>query len=224
MKLHTLIFDLDGTLIDSQGDILDAIRVACRTVERPIESIDPSLIGLSIRDIARALFGDSFDALFPAFEAAFRISYDDRSHALSHLYPGTIQTLERLTDQGAVLYLATMKPEKPTGMIVAQFGLARFFTRWRSSNSWAGAKLGKSGLVARVIEEERVEKEGAAYVGDHPDDIRAAHAAGLTGIAAMYGYGNKAHIREAKPDITISNIVELVNVFAKGNSNYGKGF
>jgi len=212
MTIGILLFDLDGTLIDSSEEILDALQEAVGNAG--LGQIVPRIsdIGLSIRNIVRNCRPSIDEDSLARVEHEFRFAYDNRVHARTKLYPGVRESLETLFDAGFWLGLATMKPKKPTLAIMESFKLTQYFGAIRSSDSYAGPRCSKSGLVGKVMAEFGIDRSRAAYIGDHPDDMKAAFASGMRSIAALWGYGDRILLEESRPDYSIEYPEELLGL------------
>jgi phosphoglycolate phosphatase len=217
MNIRNFLLDLDGTLIDSRGDIADAIIIALSKVGLIVDGISSTLIGLPLKEIIKQIAPGLSDNQLFAVESAFRCAYDEREYKLTSLYPGTENALKVLFEQGVGLHLVTMKPERPTKRIIAGFGIKRYFGSIRCSDSWPDQKLPKREMIAKLLVEEGIAPDSAAYVGDYPEDIYAARFSGIIAIAAAYGYGDSSKISESKPDYSILSLMDLFEIL-KGSS------
>lgn len=207
--MRAVLFDLDGTIVDSRREILDALTRACANAG--LEGVRPRLsdIGLAVKDIVRNCAPGVTDADLAAAEREFRREYDDRRHELTTLYPGIVEVLRTLAEGEHIVGLATMKPKKPTASIIETFGLKPWLREVRCSDSWEGPRCTKAGLLERMIVELGCGRAETVYVGDHPDDMAAARKSGIKSIAALYGYGDPDAMRAASPDASVARPSEI---------------
>ncbi|MBW1878768.1 MAG: phosphoglycolate phosphatase [Deltaproteobacteria bacterium] len=193
MSLPTLIFDLDGTLVDSAGDLAGALNVLLAEDGRPELSVDEtrSLIGGGAQVLILRAWKRTGEPLDPArLETLYRRFleiYQDRLTALTRVYPEVVETLERLRDAGFTMGVCTNKPITPTLTILDSLDLKRFF----------GAVLGGDSLpwkkpdprhVTAVVDALDGRGKPAILVGDSAIDVAAGHAADLPVIAVTWGY------------------------------------
>jgi phosphoglycolate phosphatase len=193
MTRKAILFDLDGTLVDTAPDLAAATDHALMRAGRPaigLESVR-SMVG----DGARALIEKGFRASggMPgpdAFEAAFNdfmVYYSRHIAATSRPFPGVATCLAALAEQGYALAVCTNKPEALSRSLLDQLGLSGFF----------GAVVGGDSLLVRKPDPGHIrgtlnklgpEFGWAAMVGDSANDVNAAKAAGLPCVVVSFGY------------------------------------
>ncbi len=190
-QLRLLVFDLDGTLIDSRKDLVTSVNATLRAFGLPGQDEDriASYIGDGAAALVqRALAADGADAaLAPAALEHFLAYY--REHKLDHtrVYSGVVQQLSLLAAQGHVqMAVLTNKPVRPSEEICAALGLAPFFFATYGGNSFATKKPEPEGLL-RLITEAGVRPEETVMVGDTDGDVRTARAAGTWSVGCRYG-------------------------------------
>ena len=190
-QLRLLVFDLDGTLIDSRKDLVTSVNATLRAFGLPGQDEDriASYIGDGAAALVqRALAADGADAaLAPAALEHFLAYY--REHKLDHtrVYSGVVEQLSLLAAQGHVqMAVLTNKPVRPSEEICAALGLAPFFFATYGGNSFATKKPEPEGLL-RLITEAGVRPEETVMVGDTDVDVRTARAAGTWSVGCRYG-------------------------------------
>ena len=188
-----VIFDLDGTLVDSAPDLRHATNRLLGELGRP--PLDLATVRRFIGDGAARLVERALDATggIPGGDPAphvrrFLDLYEADPSARSALYPGVAATLERLAGQGLVLGVCTNKPIAATRRLLADLGIADAFAAVVGGDSYPTRKpspeplLGVLGLVGAAPGE-------AAFVGDNEHDVATARAAGMARVLVMrYGY------------------------------------
>ena len=190
-QLRLLVFDLDGTLIDSRQDLVASVNAALAQFSLAPQAEDriASYIGNGAAMlIERALISDSADlSLAPAVLEAFLVYY--REHKLDHtrLYPGVLQQLATLRDGlSAQMAVLTNKPVRASREICAALRLAPFFFSSYGGNSFASKKPDPEGLQ-KLMAEAGATPETTVMIGDSDVDILTARAAGTWSIGCRYG-------------------------------------
>ncbi len=190
-QLRLLVFDLDGTLIDSRRDLVEAVNATLLQFSLPSQHEDriASYIGDGAGMLVqRALAAAGADAsLAPAALETFLAYY--RDHKLDHtrVYPGVIEQLGIFQQQlPAKMAVLTNKPVRPSIEICEALGLAPFFFAVYGGNSFATKKPDPEGLH-RLMAEAGVTAAETVMIGDSEVDIRAANAAGTWSVGCRFG-------------------------------------
>lgn len=185
----SVIFDLDGTLIDSAPSILagfgQALRLAGVTPVRPLSA---DLIGPPLQQALGLLSGSSDSALLAQLAQHFKAYYDEAGYRLSVVYPGVTDALRTLHAQGVQVHLATNKRHAPTLLILEHLGWLPWF---RSVYALDMAGLGlrdKTQMVAAQLRNEGIAAANAWYVGDRREDREAARNNAIGFIGVDWGY------------------------------------
>jgi phosphoglycolate phosphatase len=222
--IKLVIFDLDGTLIDSRLDLVHSVNAALRHIGRP--ELPDDLIASYVGDgapilIQRSLGGEATDEALVRKGLEFFLAYY-REHKLDHtkVYPGIAEALAAiqrsangLPRQMAVL---TNKPVNPSRAIVDALGLAPFFSRVYGGNSFPSKKPDPEG-ARKVMEETGAGPEQAAIVGDSHVDVRTGRNAGLWTVGVTYGFAPHT-LADEPPDVLVDSPGELAEVFATAGS------
>jgi len=221
-SIKLVIFDLDGTLIDSRLDLVHSVNAALRHIDRP--ELPDDVIASYVGDgapvlIQRALGGEVVDEALVRKGLEFFLTYY-RAHKLDHttLYPGIAETLAAIQNSnGSARQLAVLsnKPVVPSRAIVEALGLGSFFSQIYGGNSFASKKPDPEG-AARLLQESGVRPEQAAIVGDSHVDIRTGRNAGLWTVGVTYGFAPHT-LDEASPDVVVDHPRELATVFSKAS-------
>lgn len=158
MKRHVL-FDFDGTLVDSAPAILACFaRVLKAHGLHAMCPIDASLIGPPLRQTLATLSGSSDAALLDALSASFKDIYDAEACLETAAYEGCQAALEQLRAQGFNLSIATNKRLLPTQRIIAALGWQGLFSEVYASDSYPGRYSDKSGMIAALLEDGTLQR------------------------------------------------------------------
>ncbi|MGN7611357.1 phosphoglycolate phosphatase [Magnetococcales bacterium HHB-1] len=219
---RALLFDLDGTLVDSAPDLWRALNHVLKNrnyPELPLEQVH-HLIGSGARVLlARGFWGvdaeppEEEDDFFASAVTEFLDYYRQNLSQYSTPYPGVIETLTQLQTLKFKLGVLTNKPEKLTTPLLKQLKLDRFFSIVLGGDSLPWRKPDPRPLQHALQTWNLTEKE-VIMVGDSDVDINTAKAAGSPVIALSYGYNRGLDLTALKPDILIHNFKDLLNFIA----------
>jgi len=220
-SIKLVIFDLDGTLIDSRLDLVHSVNAALRHIGRP--ELPDDVIASYVGDgapilIQRALGGVAADEALIRKGLEFFLAYY-REHKLDHttVYEGVTDALAAVqqTRNGAPRKLAVLsnKPVNPSRAIVEALGLAPFFGQIYGGNSFSTKKPQPEG-ARRLLEENGVRAEEAVIVGDSGVDIATGRNAGLWTIGVAYGFAPHT-LTEDPPDVFVDTPQDLAEIFTR---------
>lgn len=207
----TVLFDLDGTLTDSEPGIIASFRYALAGYG--LEADDAAIrrwIGPPLRDGLSALGipPDQVEAAVTAYRSYFGETgmYDNR------LYEGAAQMLVDLRRAGVTLGLATSKLEKYAHAILAHFGIIEHF-RVVAGASTDGSRLSKEAIVDHaLVALGRPDPATVAFVGDREHDMRAAVHHRLHAVGAGWGYGDDQELTEAGSEVIADSPAALIRL------------
>ena len=197
MPFRTLLFDLDGTLTDSQPGITSTI---CRVLDDLRQPHPPAeqltwCVGPALIDSFRTLLGDRAHLADEAMRLYER-HYTDGAMFQSQLYPEVIPSLQALRQTGRRLVVVTGKPVHQATPILRHFGLLTLFERVYGPTP-DDRDENKARRLALVLADLQEAPERCVYVGDRRGDIDGAHANGIRAMAASYGYGAPQELADA---------------------------
>ncbi|MBN1354230.1 MAG: HAD-IA family hydrolase [Candidatus Omnitrophica bacterium] len=207
-----MLFDLDGTLVDSKKDITDAVNHALNEVG--LEQKDPdeisSYIGTGVKDLISKSLGEKadktiFDKVLSAFEKYFAEHYADNSR----LYEGVREMLEYFKDKEKAI--VTNRNYIYAVLTMKKLGIYGFFKKIIGGDNFRCAKP-SSCPIENVITDISAEKENIIMIGDMSIDVISGKNAGVLTCAVTYGIGKKEDILRAGPDFVIDNISALKDI------------
>lgn len=184
-----LIFDLDGTLIDSSASILAGFGAALQAHEiEPKRALTAAIIGPPLRQTLSILSGSDDPVLLDSLACAFKGYYDSKGYKATEAFAGIDSMLKAAHGRGIRLHIATNKRLLPTQLILDHLGWSHLFASVYALDMYAPAFPDKAAMLAGLLKEQQVAVASAAYVGDRPEDGFAADANGLAFYAAQWGY------------------------------------
>jgi len=190
LTTRLVVFDLDGTLIDSRQDLADAANALI--VERggsplPVDAVTGMVGEGAALLVRRALTAAGLDADVEKALPRFLELYDERLLANTRAYPGTTEVLDALAPR-ATLAVLTNKPQRPTEAILRGLNLHLYFAQVIGGDTAFGRKPDPAGL-RHIIALAHVPAEETVLVGDSAIDLRTARAAGVPICLVTYGFG-----------------------------------
>ena len=186
-----LIFDFDGTLIDSAPSILAGFAAAL--AEQKVEAklpLDKSLIGPPLKETLRRISGQDDEAVLQALIDAFKAHYDTEGYKASAVYEGVPEMLRALKAAGYTLHIATNKRLLPTEKILAYLGWTPLFDTIYALDKVSPAFANKGAMIGGQLAAENIPATDALYLGDKAEDGHASDANTLPFIAVAWGYGD----------------------------------
>ncbi|HZR30203.1 MAG TPA: HAD-IA family hydrolase [Terriglobales bacterium] len=217
-KLKLLIFDLDGTLVDSRLDLANSINAMLRNfgrAELPLDTI-ASYIGDGAPTLVRRALGDPEDQAFLMSALEYFLLYY-REHKLDNtlVYDGILPALQQLSalNNGSSRRLAVLsnKPVNPSRQIVKALGLGDFFFQVYGGNSFPTKKPDPTG-VNTLRGECGCAPEETIIIGDSDIDVLTARNAGIWSCGVTYGFAPHS-LQAAPPDVLIDSPAELIELF-----------
>jgi phosphoglycolate phosphatase len=208
--MDLVIFDLDGTLVDSKLDLAHSVNAAREHFGLPaldVETIGDYVGNGAPKLVQRAMgAGKSKEEVQRALDY-FLAHYAEHKLDNTRAYPGIPEALEQLHAGGVRMAVLTNKPVRVSGGIVEGLGLAKYFERVYGGNSFDKKKPDPVG-VDTLLTEFGVAREHALMVGDSSVDVRTAHNAGIRVCGVTYGFQPESFEADP-PDMIVSRPEEL---------------
>lgn len=214
-----ILFDLDGTLVDSVPDLAAGVNAMLAQLGRPACTEDEvrCWVGNGVdcllqRALTGSLDGSAEAGLFARGKPVFERVYSSINGRYSQLYPGVSEGLDSLRQLGSTLACITNKPALFTQPLLQTLGLSHFFSLTLSGDSLARKKPDPLPLL-HAASTFGVRPEQCLMIGDSRHDVDAARAAGIAVIAVSYGYNHGQPIAQAGPDAIVDSLLELPRYF-----------
>jgi phosphoglycolate phosphatase len=213
MPSPTIVFDLDGTLVDTAPDLLDSLNhsLAANDLTAVDEAGFKRFVGHGGRVMIerahaaqqRSLAAEEHDRLLKLFLDHYTINIPGKSRP----YPGVVEALDRFKAAGYLLAVCTNKYEGNSVELIGALGLARYFAAIAGQDTFAFRKPDPRHLT-ETIKLAGGDPHRALMVGDSQTDIDTAKAAGIPVVAVDFGYTDR-HVREFEPSVVISHFDAL---------------
>jgi phosphoglycolate phosphatase len=209
-RVELVVFDLDGTLIDSAGDLAASVnaalqRLAPQSPAVPLEQVRAFIGDGAAMLVARTLAAAGVSVAPEAALPVFLECYEARLLDTTVLYPGVRESLDALRDR--TLAVLTNKPGRMSRRILDGLGVAGRFARICGAGDVPAKKPDPAGL-RMLLDEAGVRPSSAVLVGDSAIDVRTGRAAGVRTVGVTYGLDPES-LRAVPPDLMIHDLREL---------------
>jgi len=205
-----IIFDLDGTLIDSAPSILDSFKQAFSSLNiQPRVAITSDVVGPPLMPTLTKLAGQDDPILLQRLAEAFKAHYDTSGYKEATVFDGVQDMLETLQQAGVTLYIATNKRDYPTQKIMQHLNWARFFKGVFALDSYTPALASKPKMVARILTDFQINPSEAIYIGDRYEDGLAADENQIEFAMVTWGYAVAASTNLKPSWLACQNIPAL---------------
>jgi phosphoglycolate phosphatase len=219
-SMQLVIFDLDGTLIDSRLDLVQSVNAMLRHFRRPElpDEVVASYVGDGAPMLVRRALGDPKDEAFFRSALEYFLAYY-KEHKLDHttVYAGVPEALRKIQSNGTRRQMAVLsnKPVKPSRAILDALGLTPFFTRVYGGNSFETKKPDPLG-VRTILQEIGVSPARALMVGDSSIDVLTGRNAEMATCGVTYGFAPHT-LCEVTPDVIVGSPAELGSMFEQAS-------
>ncbi|HEY5055881.1 MAG TPA: HAD hydrolase-like protein [Acidobacteriaceae bacterium] len=229
MVPRLVVFDLDGTLIDSRVDLANSVNATLAHLGRPSlpDAVIAGYIGDGVSMLVRRALGDpegdTHDEEYVSEAITYFLDYY-RDHKLdfTYVYEGVCEALEEIRAElpGVAMAVLTNKPVRPSRDICAHFGLDKFFFQNYGGNSFHTKKPDPAGLLSLMAEARAVGDAGmvrpdeTVMVGDSAVDVLTARNCGARSVGCLYGLAPHT-LAAAGPDATVTSPLEWLKVIKR---------
>ncbi|OVE74283.1 hypothetical protein BVX93_00290 [bacterium B13(2017)] len=213
MKYKAIIFDLDGTLLDTLEDIADSMNATLKEFGFPLHSIlnYKLFIGDGIEELVRRSFPDNQrnDNLIKQGVQSVRLNYQKRWYNKTKLYDGIPQMLDEIRDMGFIIAVLSNKPHDFTIKCVQKFLLKWKFDLVYGALPEYPHKPDPT-LAKKITDEMKLNPNQVIYVGDTSIDMKTAKAAKMIALGVLWGFRDIHELKSNGADIIIQHPLELI--------------
>ena len=203
-----LIFDWDGTLMDSAAAIAEAIQAACADLDLPVPPTAQAryVIGLGLTDAMRHILPDLPETEYPRIVERYRLHFLKRDGGTT-LFAGAREMIEDLRDCGYMLAIATGKSRRGLDRALEGTGLRGYFDATRCADE--GFAKPHPGMLMTILDTLATSSDKALMIGDTTHDLTMANAASVAAAAITHGAHEREALAQCQPLVMVNNLQEL---------------
>ena len=207
-RFDLLVFDWDGTLMDSAAAIADALQAACRdlSIEPPSEKRARYIIGLGFQDALREALPELDPGRYREVAERYRHHFFSQDHKLV-MFDGVIDLVRMLSEAGFLLAVATGKSRSGLDRAMAGSGLLPYFLASRCADECHSKPHPQ--MLLELMEEFAMEPEDTLMIGDTTHDLLMARNAEVPALAVAYGAHPRAALEAESPLWCAANVAEM---------------
>ena len=208
---NAIIFDFDGTLVDSEKAIYECFQsITSRLAPERENYAKNILIGPPLRDTALEILGTKNQKLLDKFVKSFIAMHDEQVIRHTQPYPDAIQVLEKLYAKNISMAVATNKRLAPTQKLMDHFGWNEYFSSIECNDSQPEMR-NKDAMIQDIINQNQI-FQGSYFVGDTVNDGLSANLNQLPFIKACYGYGRDQDWSKVTIHQEIHQFIEILEL------------
>ncbi|MFK8068029.1 MAG: phosphoglycolate phosphatase [Gammaproteobacteria bacterium] len=214
-----VLFDLDGTLIDSVPDLAYSVNCALEELDLPMQGEEKvrSWVGKGAEKLVKAALtgdmdGEPEEALFQKTFDLFSDFYMQNTNKKSSYYPGVREGMDHMLAQGCKLGCVTNKRGRFTEPVLESLGILDDFSIVISGDTLPKKKPDPDQIL-HAVETLGTTTERTLMVGDSVNDLRAARAANVPILCVTYGYNHGNNIADSNPDFLVDSLSEMIELF-----------
>lgn len=212
-QYQLIIFDWDGTLMDSIGRIVSSLQCAAETIALPIPDTESakSIIGLSLTKAAQVLFPDSSESQQEQLAVHYKKQFRELNATPMPLFEHTVELLELLSQQQRLLAVATGKARAGLDHVLAESQIAHYF----HDSICSDEALSKPdpAMLNILLKRLNVSPENALMIGDSIHDLNMANSAGMDSVGITLGASDRDILASCQPKYLVDSIKELYQLF-----------
>jgi HAD superfamily hydrolase (TIGR01509 family) len=211
-KIRNILFDVDGTLLDSKRDIAAAQLWTYR--QYGVNTLKPEdiypLIGKPLTETFTILLPKHLHDRIPEAGLVYRDYYRAHAFDTTNLFPGVKETVGALHAMGINLATATIKSTETTAKVLGHFGIAQYFTHIQGTDN--GIFKPDPLIINTILTAQNWRREETLMVGDTDKDVEVGRNAGVRTCGVTYGSFSREQIEALMPDWIIDGISELLQI------------
>lgn len=213
MKYKYVLFDMDGTIIDSSKGVFDSVVYALRAMG--VEKIDhdglSKFIGPPLPYSFSTFYGMSEEEASRAVEC-FREYYEPNGMMQNKVYDGIRECVSTLKDIGVITIVATSKPEEFAKRILKHEGLDKLFDHVAGATLDEKERGTKTDILQYAIDSFGIDIDKALMVGDRKYDIEGAKHFVMDSCGVLYGFGDREELEEAGAEYIVEKIIDVIEI------------
>ena len=219
MEKKVLLFDFDGTLVESGPGLVNSLRYALKEmgIDEPDDQKLERFIGPPLNVGFERWYGMNQEEIEKAL-TLFRLRYKEKGIYEASLYPGIKELLIHAKEKGCICAIASAKPLYFIDKMVDYFDIRHYFDYIVGPgledelNNKAGMDT-KQVVISQIVEQlESISSASMVMIGDKASDIRGGKTFGLQTVGVCYGYGTKEELEQAQADAIVGTVEQLENV------------
>ena len=212
MRFNSAIFDLDGTIMDSEEGIVRSVEYALDKmgVTEYDRQTNLRFIGPPLVDSFMEYYSMSEEDALRAVDF-YRERYSVTGIYEARMYDGVRELLARLKEQGVKIYIGSSKPEKYVRMILEKQGILDLFD-YVAGATFDESRNNKEQVLTYLFEQVEIDKKSAVMIGDRYHDIDGAHYVKIPCIAVLYGFGNEAEFKKHGAEYIAADTDEILKI------------
>jgi HAD superfamily hydrolase (TIGR01549 family) len=204
--IKNLIFDLDGTLIDSSRGVVEAVNYSLRQMGQPEQK--PEAIKPFIGYALEVMYPEFTDAPLEELHKHFQVKAAESVVSSTVVLDGVGETLAILAGQNYTMAIATTKIKKHIDKIIDKFGWRPYFKTWVGGDEVAKVKPDPE-IFFKILDRLKADSSETLVVGDTINDILAARAVPMPSVAVLSPYGGREKLKVAHPDYFLESVADL---------------
>ncbi len=208
-KFTLLVFDWDGTLMDSASNIIECVRGAAidLSLDIPTDDAIRNIIGLGLKEAVIEMFPGSDDDLVWQVVERYRVHFLDQSRTPSELFPGAEETVRQLADSGYLMAVATGKGRAGLDKVFDYTGLRELFHTSRCADE--GFSKPNPDMLLQIMDELGTPGHETLMIGDTEYDMQMARSANAHRLGVSYGSHTRERLMQSEPLGCLDDIREL---------------
>ena len=209
-----IIFDWDGTLLDSTGKIIRCMREAAASLELPLPSEEAvrNIIGLGLKEAVLLLYPGFNEEQVVALTAAYSECFVRADQSPCEFYPNVLSSLDQLRAQGHQLAVATGKSRRGLSRVLGSLAMEDYFVATRCADETASKP--DPLMLMQLLAETDTEAAQAVMVGDTEYDLEMAQRSGMASIGVAYGAHSVARLEKWMPRKIMQDFDEIHELIA----------